>query len=130
LTILDTDILVALLKGAPEATEKIRSLEEQGNQVSTTLITAYELLKGAQISYKAQENLTKVRDLFSSLHILELSYNACEEASKIYRELRKTGTMIGEFDILIAAITRACDETLLTQDEHFELIRGMKIINW
>lgn len=130
MTILDTDILVALLKGAPDATEKIRSLEEQGNQVSTTIITAYELLKGAQISFKAQENLTKVRELFSSLHILELSYNACEEASKIYEELRKTGSMIGEFDILIAAITRTCNETLLTRDEHFELIRGMKIINW
>jgi predicted nucleic acid-binding protein len=130
LTILDTDILVALLKGSQDATGKIRSLEEQGNRISTTIITAYELLKGAQISHNAQENLTKVRGLLSNLLILELSYNTCEEASEIYGELRKTGSMIGEFDILIGAITRACDETLLTRDDHFELIRGVKIIKW
>jgi len=130
LTILDTDILVALLKGEPEALEKIRTLEEKGDTISTTIITVYELLKGAYLSSKPQENLTKIRDSISTLQVLELSFNACEEASKIHRDLRKTGSMVGEFDILIAAIANTNEETIVTRDEHFELIRGTKLIKW
>ena len=130
MAVLDTDILVALLKGAPDATGKIKKLEEKGDRVATTIVTAYELLKGAYISSRPQENLMKVKDTISNLQVLDLSYNACEEASKIYRDLRKTGTVIGEFDILIAAIAKTYDETIIIRDEHFKLIRGTKLIKW
>ena len=72
----------------------------------------------------------QVREALSSLQILDLSYNACEEASKIYLELRKAGTLIGEFDVLISAIAKTSDEVLVTRDEHFELIKGIKLIKW
>jgi tRNA(fMet)-specific endonuclease VapC len=130
MTILDTDILIALLKGTQEAKEKIGLLEQQGTQISTTIITAYELLKGAQISNKAQYNLVKIRELLSNITILELSYNAIETASEIYGELRKTGSVIGEFDILIAAIARTLNEELLTKDEHFGSIKKIQINKW
>ena len=127
---LDTDILVSLLKGAPDAVEKVRTLQESGNRISTTMITAYELLKGAYISSRADENLAKIRDSISNLHVLELSFGAAEEASKIYKELRDRGRLIGEFDVLIAAIVKFYDESLVTRDDHFKSIRGMKLIKW
>ncbi len=130
MAILDTDILVALLKGASEAVSKIKSIEEQGDRISTTAITAYELFKGARISHKAQENLLQVGESLSALQILGLSYNAFEEASKIYLELRKAGTLIGEFDILIAGIAKTSNEVLVTRDEHFRLIKGIKLSKW
>jgi tRNA(fMet)-specific endonuclease VapC len=128
--ILDTDILVALLKGEPEAVQTISGLEEKGDRVATTIVTAYELLKGAYISSKPKENLLKVQDIISNLQVLDLSLQACEEASKIYLELRKAGRLIGEFDALIAAIARTCDETIMTRDEHFTFIRGIKVTEW
>jgi predicted nucleic acid-binding protein len=77
-----------MLKGERESIGRIRSLEEDGSRLSTTVINAYELLKGASISSRAEENLMKVRGSISDLHLLELSLGACEEASKIYKELR------------------------------------------
>ncbi|MFI5449680.1 MAG: type II toxin-antitoxin system VapC family toxin [Candidatus Bathyarchaeia archaeon] len=127
---LDTDILVALLKGAPEAIEQVRALQDGGKRISTTMITAYELLKGAYISSRPDENLAKVRDSISNLQVLELSFGVAEEASKIYKELRDKGRLIGEFDILIAAMIRFYDESLVTRDEHFKSISGMKLIRW
>jgi tRNA(fMet)-specific endonuclease VapC len=99
-----------MLKGEREAIDRIRSLEENGSQLSTTVINAYELLKGASISSRAEENLMKVRGSISNLHLLELSLGACEETSKIYKELREKGKIIGEFEILIAAIARFYEE--------------------
>jgi tRNA(fMet)-specific endonuclease VapC len=130
MTILDSDVLVGLLKGNVDAIERVKLLEAQGNEICTTTITAYELFKGAQISFKAQENLMQVREFLSSLKILDLSYNACEEASKIYLELRKSGNLIGEFDVLIAAIARTSDQALVTRDDHFGLVTRLKLIKW
>ena len=112
MTILDTDIIVALLKGTPKAVQKITSIEKTGEPISTTIVTVYELLKGAYLSCRCEENLAKVTDVISNVQILDLTFNACEEAAKIYKELKNKGTMVGEFDILIAAIIRANNESL------------------
>jgi tRNA(fMet)-specific endonuclease VapC len=131
MTILDTDIIVALLKGTPNAIQKITSIEEKGEPISTTIITVYELIKGAYLSRMCEENLAKVTDSISNMQILDLTFHACEEAAKIYRDLKNKGTMIGEFDILIAAITIANNEELVTRDEHFELlIPESKLFKW
>ena len=128
--VLDTNILVSLLKGDPSAINTIKKLEETGVQISTTIITAYELLKGAFISSKQDANLKKVRESLANVRVLELSLGACEEASRIYKESREKGRMIGEFDILIAAIASFNDEELITRDEDFSAIRGIKITKW
>jgi tRNA(fMet)-specific endonuclease VapC len=128
--ILDTDILVALLKGKPDATKAMSVLEEKNGEVATTIITVYELLKGAYSSSKPKENLTKVQNVISNLQVLNLSFQACEEASKIYQDLRQAGRLIGEFDVLIAAIARTYDETIMTRDGHYSFIRGIKVTEW
>jgi predicted nucleic acid-binding protein len=128
--ILDTDILVALLKGEPDAIQTIRALEEKNDRIATTAVTAYELLKGAYISSKPKENIEKVQEIISNVQVLDLTLKACEEASKIYRDLRKAGSLIGEFDALIAAIARTYDEIIMTRDEHFTFIRGIKVTEW
>jgi predicted nucleic acid-binding protein len=65
------------------------------------------------------------------MQILDLSFNACQEAAKIYKELKNKGSMVGEFDILIAAITRTNNETLVTRAEHFDLlIPSTKLLKW
>jgi tRNA(fMet)-specific endonuclease VapC len=131
MTILDTDIIVALLKGTPEAIQKITLIEEKGETVSTTIVTVYELLKGAYLSRRCGENLAKVTDAIANMQILDMTFNACEEAAKIYKELKNKGSIVGEFDILIAAITRANNEELVTRDEHFKLlIPESKLQKW
>ncbi len=128
--ILDTDILVALLKGKRDANEAMQGLQEKGDAAATTIISAYELLKGAYLSSRPKDNLAEVQELLSNIHVLDLTQKACEEASVIYRDLRKTGSLIGEFDVLIAAIVRTYDETIMTRDEHFAFIRGTKVTEW
>jgi tRNA(fMet)-specific endonuclease VapC len=128
--ILDTDILVALLKGKRDANEAMKGLQEKGDEAATTIVSAYELLKGASLSSRPKDNLAEVQELLSNMHVLDLTLKACEEASVIYRDLRKTGSLIGEFDVLIAAIARTCDETIMTRDEHFTFIRGIKVTEW
>jgi len=94
------------------------------------MITAYELAKGAYLSSRANENLAKINGTISSIRALDLSFGAADQAAKIYKEVRDKGRMIGEFDILTAAVVKFNDEALVTRDRHFESIRGIKLINW
>ncbi len=127
---LDTDLLVALLREDPKAVETIDSLEQGSSPIYITSITAYELFKGAGISANAKHNVGLVKEVLSNLHILELNSAASERAGDICSRLDSKGKEVGEFDILIAGICLANDVTLISNDEHFEKIDGLKIKRW
>ncbi|MGB9660224.1 MAG: type II toxin-antitoxin system VapC family toxin [Nitrososphaerales archaeon] len=127
---LDTDILVSLIKGDPKAVSFINTLERKGEELRSTIITAYELLKGAAISVKSDANVRLVKDLLSNIAILELDSPSVELASMIYQKLRRKGEMIGEFDILIAAISIKRGEELISNDKDFFKIEDLKVRLW
>ncbi len=124
---LDTDILVALLRGDTEALKTVEHLQDQKQPLKTTLITAYELLKGAATSSKPEENLQNIKALLSAIPVLPLTLESCEEASEVYAQLRRKGQTISEFDLLIAGIVTYNEETLLTRDQHFQLIENLQL---
>jgi tRNA(fMet)-specific endonuclease VapC len=123
-------MLIALMQGKKDADKAMQGLEEKDARIATTIISAYELLKGADISSKPERNFTNIQDLLSNIEILNLTLHACREASEIYREMTKTGHLIGESDVLIAAIAKINGEAILTRDKHFKRIKGLEIANW
>jgi len=127
---LDTDFLVALLKGDRDAIDRIAQLEAEEKPLKSTAITAYELLKGALLSSRPEENLTSVSDLLSVIQVLTLTNDSCLQAAKTYEDLRRKGLLIGEFDILIAAIAISNNEALMSRDSHFRLIEGLNLQAW
>jgi tRNA(fMet)-specific endonuclease VapC len=130
MTVLDTSVVVSLLKGTPDAAKNLQALQDTNQRIALTVITAYELLKGANLSSRRQDNLSDVKNILSSVEMLDLSYDATLEAAQIYAELKETGRKIGELDILIAAIAKTNGEDILTRDRHFEIIPGVKLRKW
>ena len=122
--------MISLLKGSSETVKKLNEIAEKNDLVALTIVTVYELLKGAYLSSRQQENLLDVQEAISNIHVLELSPVACMEASNIYCALKKSGKLISEFDILIAAIAKTNGEAILTRDQHFKFIPGLKLIEW
>ena len=53
---LDTDLLIAILRGKEEAYKKVIELDEEGKQ-ATTAISAFELFYGANKSERKTENV-------------------------------------------------------------------------
>ena len=127
MTIIDTSVMIPFLSGSSDAVDKVRGVSQP---VVITVITAYELLKGAYLSSKPEDNLKDAKEVISNIHVLDLTWEACEEASKIFLELKQKGKMISELDILIAAIVKVNGEVILTRDKHFGTIKGLEIVNW
>jgi tRNA(fMet)-specific endonuclease VapC len=55
---------------------------------------------------------------------------AAEEFGKIKAELRRLGRPIQDIDVQIAAIARVNDLVLLSDDQGFAHIQGLKLENW
>ncbi len=127
---LDTDILVGLLRGEPEAIAKISTLETT-ETISTTPINATELFKGAYRSKYSQENVKLVHELIDNLKLLEFDRNSAKSSGRIIEELRKDGKEIGDMDSMIGGIVLANAETLITRNlEHFNRIPGLRTEKW
>ena len=124
--ILDTSVLIDLLRGNREVVEKIRSLENRHVTLSLTTVSVFELWQGTdEVNEKKRERL---HFLLESIASFSLDTNAAKEAGKIHAALRKEGRIIDLEDSMIAGIAKVKQEPLLTRNtDHFGRINGLII---
>lgn len=128
---LDTDILISFLRGDQEAIDKMSLLRESGEgPLRTTVINAYEMIKGVKQSASRERNELQVRRLISALELLDLDSEACESGAAIFSHLKNHGTMVNELDILIAGIVLGNREKLITRDKGFRRMPELKAEDW
>lgn len=119
---LDTNILIAFLRGNKKIIKLIKeySLNEE---VCSTTITEYELRK-----YHSIMNEVPELSVLENITLYPFDRVAARRASEIFEALKEKGKMINENDILIAAIALAKNEILLTGDRDFNNIASGRII--
>lgn len=128
-TVIDTDILIDLLRNVKKVVGFLAEIEEKGNLLSTTAINAFELYHGAHKSREREHNLLATRKLLNRLILLPLELRSAETAGRIYAELETKGQPIGLRDALIGAITLTKGHTIITRNvEHFQKITDLKVI--
>ncbi len=119
MVIFDTSVLIKALRGEKDATSIIESYTDK-EEAAITVVNKYELLKGRRFL----DN--KIADLLiSSLKVYCFDEAEAEEAARIYKGLKNSGTMINELDIVIAGIAIANNETLVVDDKDFDKIKGL-----
>ncbi len=52
------------------------------------------------------------------------------EFAELFQELRAAGRALSQFDLLIAALARQHDLTLLSDDQDFTPVKRLKLENW
>jgi len=128
-TVIDTDILIDLLRNVKKVVGFLAEIEERGKLLSTTAINAFELYHGANKSREREHNLLATRKLLNRLILLPLELRSAETAGRIYAELETKGQPIGLRDALIGAITLTKGYTIITRNvEHFQKITGLTVI--
>ncbi len=111
MTLLDTSVIIDFLAGDQKIVSIVKEILT-AEAVKTTTISEYELLRHKNKIRK------KAAELFL-LGVVVCSFDrvAAKEAAKLFEELRDTGRMINENDLLIAGIALANNEVLLTRDQ-------------
>lgn len=126
--IVDTDILIDLIRDIPQIVAEIKKLETE-NKLCTTDINAFELYWGAYKSKQHEKELTSVKRVLNTLFIASTSEDSMEVAAKIITDLEKSGSIIPLRDLFIGAICLTNSFKLLTRNKkHYENIEGLKLL--
>ncbi len=131
MVLLDSDILVGLVRGDEAALNKLKELKKQGIPFATTHFSEAELYYGVFKSDRWEENREKVSGLLGTMNIVSFEDTAPQIAARIFYELDKRGSPIGIIDVLIASVVLAGNDILVTRNKkHFEKIPGLEIEVW
>ena len=127
---LDTNICIYFLK-AQKINLKHKILSENPNNIKIPSIVKAELLYGAEKSQRREDNIDKVVQFLFPLEIIGFNDHESIEYSKIRADLEIRGKIIGPNDLIIAAIVKANDGILITNNtKEFERVRDLKIEDW
>jgi tRNA(fMet)-specific endonuclease VapC len=128
---MDTSFLLDLLRGKRNAILELEKIENDGERITTTPISASELFEGAYRSKNSELEVGKVRELLRRVELLEFTSHACEIYGKLANELKSLGRKIGDLDTLIACVALSHNESILTANvNHFRKVPGLIVKNW
>jgi tRNA(fMet)-specific endonuclease VapC len=127
--LLDTNTCIAFLKNNQFVVEKVRQIGIR--QLCLCAIVKAELWFGACNSEKIIENQQKIKEFFEYFDSLDFDDRAIEHYGEIRAKLSKSGTPIGANDLLISAIAKAHNVTLVTHNtREFKRVDGLLIDDW
>ena len=119
--LIDTDIVISYLKNRQETVSLIRQIKKPN--LSTSIICVGEVVEGL-----TQEKVTFFIKAIQEIEIFNLNLAVIIKFADIRRQLRKTGKLLDNFDILIAATCIVNDLILITGNhKHFNRVPGLKI---
>lgn len=127
--LLDTNAVIALMKGHPAVQSHVRQVGRRQLRVCATV--EGELWFGVAKSARVVENTERVVRLLDWLPSLPFSGEATRRFGEIRAYLNRQGTPIGPYDLQIAAIALAAELTLVTNNTaEFERVPGLRCEDW
>lgn len=109
----------------------LKKLMSESREVFISVITLGELYLGFREGGREHENLKLLNAFLAErkVKVVNVSKTTSREYGKIKYELRRNGKPIPENDIWIAAQVTETGSELITYDDHFLNIKGLKVWN-
>lgn len=129
LYLLDTNILIAALKGHPAVRARLESTPLDSLLLSAVVLGELEF--GAGKSAYAERNRNRLAELTRRLPLLGLDAETAACYGRIRSHLERLGTPIGANDLWIAAQAQRHGATVVTDNlREFERVPGLGVENW
>ena len=123
--LVDTDVCIDFFSGTEPGASAVTELIQK-NSACVSVITLFELSAGI-----TGEKRKKQIDVFSSVvPAAPVADAEALKAAEIYTDLRKSGKLIGNQDILIASTALVLDMPLVTRNTgHFGRVPGLNVMS-
>ena len=127
---LDTNICIFHVNdSAPKMSEKLENFPLEDIKIPSMVVA--ELLYGAEKSQRRDVNLRRYKEFISLFEIVAFDDIAAEHYADIRASLEKIGKPIGGNDMIIAAIVRANNGILVTNNtKEFSRVEGIVLDDW
>lgn len=128
--LLDTNTCIHFINGS-SVNIKQHLQNHTPNEIGLCSVVKAELLYGARNSQKVEANLQRLRQFFAPLSSLPFDDRCAEEYAQIRADLTRQGKLIGPNDLMIAAIARAHDAILVTNNTaEFQRVANLRLVDW
>jgi len=125
--LLDTNAVIALLKGHPGFLARLR--RHRPADFAMPSIVVHELFYGAYKGRQVARNLERVQAL--QFQVLDFDREDAQRAGELRALLSAAGTPIGPYDVLIAGQAWARGLTLITRNmREFRRIAHIRVEDW
>lgn len=131
--LLDTNAAVALLRNKPsQVRDRYLRAKESGDYLALSSVVLFELWYGVMKSGYIQQNTERLRILLSGdLDVLDFDHDDAHTAARIRAQLKGKRTLIGPYDLLIAAQAFRRDLTVVTANTgEFNRVPGLSAQDW
>lgn len=127
--LLDTNIVIAAMKGHPAVCARLESLPPTALWLSAIVLGELEF--GAAKSAQSERNRSRLAELARRLPLLLVDATACRRYGEVRAHLEASGTPIGANDMWIAAQALAASCVLVTDNEReFRRVPELRVENW
>lgn len=123
--LLDSTWSVWWLRGRSTVVEKVRDFEPAGLAIS--IVTLAELYEGVEGSKDPGASRRGLEDFLGRADVLPFTDEVAQRFGIEAVQLDRLGQKIPDFDLVIAATALTHGLTLLTADDHFQRVPGLKI---
>lgn len=113
--LVDTDWVIDFLKGRVTVVDELTRLSEEGLAIS--LITYGEIYEGIYFSRDPQTSEKGFLKFLRGVKILPFNRSILKRFARLRGELRRTGNLMCDPDLLIAAMALQYDLTLLSRNQ-------------
>ncbi len=128
--LLDTNICIYIAKHNPPIVRE-RFARHAASELAMSVITLGELRFGAEKSQSRERAIAVINQLETMLLIAPLTESVGEHYGQIRAALQRSGQIIGNNDLWLAAHARAEGWILVTNNERdFVRVDGLQIENW
>jgi tRNA(fMet)-specific endonuclease VapC len=124
--ILDTSGLSAVADGDPALEPVFRNAAE----IAVPVIVLGEYRYGVRQSRDRTRYEDWLAEWIPTYRVLAIDQETAEHYASVRHDLRRRGHPIPANDLWIAALARQHSLPLLTRDQHFDFVPGLKRISW
>lgn len=127
--ILDADVIIADERGAFDLREFFRS--HANEEFAIPSITAAEILHGVERATGAHHARRKrhVEEILASVASAPYTAQTAAVHARIWAELERAGTMIGPYDLIVAATALEMNFAVVTfNQKHYTKVNGLTVI--
>ena len=130
MAILESSFLIDVMRNNQQALEILDSLEQQEPELLVATPSVMELWIGALLSTRPDSEKRKVEELLDNLEKAPLDAPSAKRSAEVWAELSQRGVAIEAIDTMIAGIALSRGEKVVTRDEHYARIPGLKVLKY
>jgi len=129
--LLDANACIDHLRRGAKSYLTSRLRTEPAGNVCLCSVVRSELMYGAFRSRDPVKHCQEVQDFWTGFHSLEYDDQAADICGDVRAHLARSGTPIGPFDLMIAAIARANGLTVVTNNvAEFARVPRLSVEDW